>query len=314
MGRLCWRVGLGERHDALDDVGPQRLDARRPRLIAQETVIPFLHEALLPAPDTGLRFPSPAHDLVGADTVGAQQHDLSPPDMLVWRVAVPREPLQTTAISGLKIDGNSGSHAPNSHTSGPLGIPSGIQMSRRNPLARSIRANEAIMSLRFGYVIGGLAILVISFVTTLAALDYWWPPGEGESAISELPKLPDPGMSWVSVKGLKVQAVDGLSAVPGEPILRLIPTPTDGVHRLRIEFTGLEKNHLYRISAWVKPQPAGNVQIAATDNLEGRPSANRGEAAFDLRASKLIAIGGAVTAPGLVSRRSPVVGRRSGLI
>ena len=154
------------------------------------------------------------------------------------------------------------------------------------------------MSLRFGYVIGGLAILVISFVTTLAALDYWWPPDEGETAISELPKLPDPGMSWVSVKGLKVQAVDGPSAVPGEPILRLIPTPTDGVHRLRIEFTGLEKNHLYRISAWVKPQPAGNVQIAATDNLEGRPSANRGEAAFDLRASKLIAIGGAVTAPG----------------
>ena len=62
-------------------------------------------------------------------TIRAQQHDLSPPDMLVWRVAVPREPLQTTAISGLETDGNSGSHAPDSHASGPLGIPSGIQMS-----------------------------------------------------------------------------------------------------------------------------------------------------------------------------------------
>ncbi len=129
VGRLCWRVALSELHDALGDAGPQRPDARRPGLIAQETVVSFLHEALLPTPDTGLRFPSPAHDLVGADTVGAQQHDLSPPDMLVWRVAVPHEPLQTTAISGLKIDENSSTHAPNSHTSGPMGIPSGIQMS-----------------------------------------------------------------------------------------------------------------------------------------------------------------------------------------
>ena len=129
MGRLCWRVGLGERHDALGDVRPQRLDARTPRLVAQETVIPFLHEALLPAPDTGLRFAGPAHDLIGANTVHAQQHDLSPPDMLVWGIAIPREHLQTAAIGGLKSDGNSGSHAPDSHVSSPPGIPYGIQMS-----------------------------------------------------------------------------------------------------------------------------------------------------------------------------------------
>jgi hypothetical protein len=40
VGRLCWRVGLSEGHDALGDVRPQRGDARRPRLVAQETVIP----------------------------------------------------------------------------------------------------------------------------------------------------------------------------------------------------------------------------------------------------------------------------------
>ena len=91
-----------------------------------ETVIPFLHEALLPAPDTGLRFSCPAHD---SKTVRAQQDDLSSPDMLVWGVAIPREHLQTTAISGLESDGNSGSHAPDSHASSRLGIPSGIQMS-----------------------------------------------------------------------------------------------------------------------------------------------------------------------------------------
>ena len=27
MGRLCWRLGLGERHDTVGDVRPQRLDA-----------------------------------------------------------------------------------------------------------------------------------------------------------------------------------------------------------------------------------------------------------------------------------------------
>jgi hypothetical protein len=86
-------------------------------------------QALLPAPDTGLRFSGSAHDLIGANTVRAQQDDLSPPDMLVWSVATPREHLQTAAIGGLESDGNSGSHAPDSHASSRLGIPSGIQMS-----------------------------------------------------------------------------------------------------------------------------------------------------------------------------------------
>jgi hypothetical protein len=60
-----------------------------------------------PAPDTGLRLAGPAHDLIGANTVIAQQDDLSSPDMLVWGIAI---------------------HAPDSHAWSPLGIPSGIQM------------------------------------------------------------------------------------------------------------------------------------------------------------------------------------------
>src|SRR5471030_1696001 len=129
VGRLGGRVGLGEHHDALGDGRSQRLDARRPRLVAQETVITFLHEALLPAPDTGLRFAGPAYDLIGADTVRTQQDDLGSPDMFVWCVAIPSEHLQTAAIGGLESEENSGSHAPDSHASSPLGIPSGIQMS-----------------------------------------------------------------------------------------------------------------------------------------------------------------------------------------
>src|SRR5665647_235258 len=129
VGRLCWRVGLGERHDAFGDVRSQRPDARWACLIVQEAVVTRLHEAFLPAPHTGLRFAGPAHDLIGANTVAAQQDDLSPPDMFVRSVAISREHPQTAAIGGLESNGNSGSHAPDSHALRPRGIPSGIQMS-----------------------------------------------------------------------------------------------------------------------------------------------------------------------------------------
>src|SRR5208282_6125145 len=80
---------LSERHDARGDVRSQRRDPRRPRLVAQETVITFLHEAFLPAPDTSLRLAGPAHDLIGANTVRAEQNDFGSPDMLVRGVAIP---------------------------------------------------------------------------------------------------------------------------------------------------------------------------------------------------------------------------------
>jgi hypothetical protein len=49
--------------------------------------------------------------------------------MLMRGVAIPRERLQAATVRGLESDGNSGSHAPDSHASSHLGIPSGIQMS-----------------------------------------------------------------------------------------------------------------------------------------------------------------------------------------
>jgi hypothetical protein len=129
VGRLCWRVGVGERHDAFADVRSQRPDARGAGLIVQEAVVTRLHEAFLPTPHTGLRFAGPAHDLISANTVRAQPDDVSPPDMLVRGVAMSREHLQTAKIGRLESDANSGSHAPDSHAFRPPGIPSGIQMS-----------------------------------------------------------------------------------------------------------------------------------------------------------------------------------------
>jgi hypothetical protein len=91
----------------------KRRDARGARLIVQEAVVPRLHEAFLSAPDTGLRLAGPPHDLIGAITVCAQQHDLSSPDMLVRGVAIPRERLQAATIGGLESDGNFCSYALN---------------------------------------------------------------------------------------------------------------------------------------------------------------------------------------------------------
>jgi hypothetical protein len=55
--------------------------------------------------------------------------------MLVRGVAIPRERLQTAAIRRLESDGNSGSHAPDSHASSQLGIPLPDSNVRRDPLA-----------------------------------------------------------------------------------------------------------------------------------------------------------------------------------
>ncbi|MBV1699853.1 MAG: hypothetical protein KGQ47_16060, partial [Hyphomicrobiales bacterium] len=97
------------------------------RLIVQEAVMTGPHE-VLPAPYTGFRLSSPPpHDFMDADPVRALQNDLGAPDMLMRGVAIPNERCQRAAITGLESDGNSGSHAPDSHATSPVGIPSRIQ-------------------------------------------------------------------------------------------------------------------------------------------------------------------------------------------
>ncbi len=129
VGRFGGRVRPGERHDTLGNIRIERCNARRPRLIAQEAVVPRPHEAFLPAPHAGLGFAGPAHDRVGADAVHAQQDDLGSPDMLVWCIAIPCERLHAAAIPGLESDGNSSSHAPDAHARRQMGIPLGTPMS-----------------------------------------------------------------------------------------------------------------------------------------------------------------------------------------
>jgi hypothetical protein len=105
---------------------------RGPRLIPQEAVGTFFHEALLPAPDAGLGGAGPAHDLVGADVVGAQEHDGRSPSVLLRGVAVLGDRLQPTAIWSCELDRNPGAHARGLHARKPKEIPIGTIMLNRN--------------------------------------------------------------------------------------------------------------------------------------------------------------------------------------
>ena len=81
--------------------GPSGVDARWPCLVAQQTVVALLGEALLPAPDAGLRLAGPAHDPIGADAISAVQYDLG--DV---------ERLQTTTVGRAQDDADSWAHEP----------------------------------------------------------------------------------------------------------------------------------------------------------------------------------------------------------
>ena len=88
MGGLDRRIGKRQRHHARGHFRTERRDARGPRLVVQEAVDAFLHEPFLPAPDAGLRLAGPAHDLVGANTVGAREDDRRPPSVFLRGVTV----------------------------------------------------------------------------------------------------------------------------------------------------------------------------------------------------------------------------------
>ena len=129
---LAGRVGERQRHHPLGDLGPERRNARGPRLVAQEPVDAFLGEALLPAPDAGLGLAGLPHDLDRADAVGAQQDDLGAPDVLLRRVAVLDQRPQAAAIGRRNGEGYSCAHAPDSHAHRQKGIPSRTPMSGGN--------------------------------------------------------------------------------------------------------------------------------------------------------------------------------------
>ena len=112
MGRLRRRIGQRQRHHALRHLGPQRRDARRPGLVAQQAVHPLGHEPRLPAPDARLGLARPAHDLGGPEAVGGRQNDPGPPHVLLRAVPIRDDRFQSGTVRGAYLDGDTFAHPP----------------------------------------------------------------------------------------------------------------------------------------------------------------------------------------------------------
>ena len=127
-----------QRHGALGESRIELLDARRPRLVAQQAFEALGGEAFLQAPDAGLGLASLVHDRVRARTLGAQQHDPGAPNMLLWSAPISNQRAKPIKIGGEDGKGNAPSRPPNSHPANQPGIPKGIQNIRFDPLVLSV--------------------------------------------------------------------------------------------------------------------------------------------------------------------------------
>jgi hypothetical protein len=76
----------------------------------QQPVNTFCHEARLPAPDRRLAFAGSSLDPHRADTVSTQQHDPSPPHMLLWTIPRSNNGFEALAITRPETDLNTSSH------------------------------------------------------------------------------------------------------------------------------------------------------------------------------------------------------------
>ena len=88
VGRLVGRRLVGQCDDPIDGLGWQRRNARGPGLVAGQSLDPFMHEALLPAPDHGFALADSAGDGGGARAVSGQNNDPRAPDVLLRAVAI----------------------------------------------------------------------------------------------------------------------------------------------------------------------------------------------------------------------------------
>jgi hypothetical protein len=165
---------------------------------------------------------------------------------------------------------------------------------------------------RLAYGIVGLVVVALSFSATLLALNTWSgnsdfdvpftasirpavpasspaaaPASPSSVAVREtpveaLPKVQARGFQWTAVAHLLVQPATSTPVVAGQPVLRLVPSPQDGFHTLGGQFSGLNKNQVYRVTAWVKAEGGGNVQLELGDEPAAGQPAHHLAAVFSL--------------------------------
>jgi hypothetical protein len=149
---------------------------------------------------------------------------------------------------------------------------------------------------RLAYGIVGIVVVALSFSATLFALNKWFnnsnsdllftatipsarpappapqaaPAAAQEAPIDALPKVQSQGFQWAANAHLLIRPETGAPVVAGQPVLRLFATPQDGFHTLAGQFSGLNKNQVYRVTAWVKPE-GGNIQLEVGNQAPGQP-------------------------------------------
>jgi hypothetical protein len=118
------------------------------------------------------------------------------------------------------------------------------------------------------------------------------PPGEPsasgpvitkETALADLPPLTTSGFAFIGIQGLNAEVEAGAPVVAGQPILRLVAVPTTSRHYFAAQSTTLNKNQVYRITAWVKDPAGVKIEMQVSDELaprHGTPT-NYGTAIFD---------------------------------
>jgi hypothetical protein len=161
---------------------------------------------------------------------------------------------------------------------------------------------------KLAYAVVGLAIVALSFSATLFALNQWTggaaadeplytasiptPDAIRDTTVADLPKLS--AFDWYTVRGLNVKAANENAVLAGQPILRLLSTPNDTGHSLVAQYHGLNKNQVYRITAWVRPEAGGNVEVSALDHPSGAP-VNRCIVVVDLSSRAVVSADGTKT-------------------
>jgi hypothetical protein len=149
---------------------------------------------------------------------------------------------------------------------------------------------------RLAYGTIGIVVATLSFSATLFALNEWstnsgfdlpftasipsarpappalpaTPAAAQETATDPLPKVQSQGFQWAGIAHLMIRPETGVPVVAGQPVLRLVATPQDGFHTLAGQFSGLNKNQVYRVTAWVKPE-GGNIQLEVGNQAPGQP-------------------------------------------
>ncbi len=151
---------------------------------------------------------------------------------------------------------------------------------------------------RLAYGIVGIVIVALSFSATLFALNSWFnnsgdplftasipsarpapatapaspatPAVAQDAATDALPKVRSQGIQWAAIAHLLIRPETEAPVVAGQPVLRLVATPQDGFHTLAGQFSGLNKNQIYWLIAWVKPE-GGNIQLEVGNQAPGQP-------------------------------------------